>query len=255
MHPILVSIGFLEIRYYGLMYALGILIAIQGIINWFKKKKYSVDEEALINLIVWTFISAIVGARVYYVLFNLAYYLENPGEILAVWHGGLAIHGGLIAGLLVGYFLAQKEKIKPWFLADAAAPFIMLGQTLGRFGNFMNGDAHGIPTTLPWGVIFPAGTPAGDQYPGIPTHPTMLYELVLNFLAFLLLYKLRERQYKDGFIFAIYVICYAVNRTIVSFFRADDLLLFGIYNMPHIISVLMILISVFFICKYRLHRR
>ena len=133
-----------------------------------------------------------------------------------------------------------------------SAPFIMLGQVFGRFGNFMNGDAHGGPTHLPWGIIFPAGTPAGDQYPGIPTHPTMLYELLLNFIAFLILYRLREKKHKEGYIFAVYIICYAINRTIVSFFRADDLLLFGQFNMPHIISVVMIAFSLFSIWKYKL---
>jgi phosphatidylglycerol:prolipoprotein diacylglycerol transferase len=249
MHPIFLQIGFLEIRYYGLMYALGIMIAIQGITAWFKKKRYKIDEEALVNVILWTFVGAILGARLYYVLFNLDYYLQNPGELLAVWHGGLAIHGGIIGGFLAGYFLCQKERIRVGFLADAAAPFIMLGQALGRFGNFMNGDAHGVPTNLPWGMIFPAGTPAGDQYPLTPTHPTMLYEMFLNFIAFIILYRLREKNYKEGALFAIYIICYAVNRTIVSFFRADDLLLFGVYNMPHIISVLMIMGSIYFLMR------
>jgi phosphatidylglycerol:prolipoprotein diacylglycerol transferase len=253
MHPILVKLGFLEIRYYGLMYAIGILIAIQGITRWFKRKKYPVDEDTLVNIILWTFVSAIVGARLYYVLFNLPYYLGNPTEIFAVWHGGLAIHGGIIGGLLSGYFLAKKAKIRPWFLADAAAPFVILGQALGRFGNFMNGDAHGIPTKMSWGVIFPAGTPAGDQFPGIPTHPTMIYELILNLIAFVILYRLREKKYKDGFIFAVYIICYAINRTIVSFFRADDLLLYGL-NMPHIISAVMIGVSIYFILVKKLYR-
>jgi phosphatidylglycerol:prolipoprotein diacylglycerol transferase len=251
MHPVFLHVGFLEIRWYGLMYALALLVAMQGIIRDLKLKKIQFKEDDVINIILGTFLFAILGARIYYVLFNFSYYLANPLEIPAVWHGGLAIHGGIIAGVIAGYFLCKRYKMKPWQIADIAVPYVLLGQVFGRFGNFMNGDAHGLPTNLPWGVVFPAGTPAGNEFPGLSLHPTMLYELVLNFIFFLILYRVRLNNRKAGFIFCLYLIFYSIARFIVSFFRADDLLFFGL-NMPHLISVAMIVVSVWFIFSKRL---
>jgi phosphatidylglycerol---prolipoprotein diacylglyceryl transferase len=254
MHPVFLHIGFLEIRWYGLMYALGLLLAMQGILRDLKLKKIQFKEDDIINIILGTFLFALLGARLYYVLFNLPYYLANLSEIPAVWHGGLAIHGGIIAAVISGYFFCKHYQIKPWPFADIAVPYVLLGQVLGRFGNFMNGDAHGLPTNLPWGIIFPAGTPAGNEFPGQPLHPTMLYELVLNLLFFIILYRLRLKNYKAGFIFCLYLIFYSVARFIVSFFRADDLLLFG-FNMPHIISIFTILACSYIIWRYQLGKR
>ncbi len=253
MHPIFLKIGFLEIRYYGLMYALSLLIAIKGIVSEFKRRGVEYVEDDILNIIIITFIGGLIFARLYYVLFNLSYYWQAPAEIIALWHGGLAIHGGIIGGVLAGIWATKKYKIKTWFFADALAPYLMLGQTLGRFGNFMNGDAHGLPTNLPWGLVFPAGTPAGNEFPGMPLHPVMLYELFLNFVFFLILFNLRKTKYKDGYIFSLYLILYSIGRFVVSFFRADSLML-GSFRMAHIISVVIVALAVFLIKKYQLHK-
>jgi phosphatidylglycerol:prolipoprotein diacylglycerol transferase len=121
----------------------------------------------------------------------------------------------------------------------------------GRFGNFMNGDAHGVPTSLPWGIVFPKGSIAGDEFPGQPLHPVMLYELVLNLASFFVLWGLRKKDHKSGFIFALYLMGYGVIRFFVTFFRADDLYVGGIRG-PHIISVLFIAGSLACIFAFRL---
>jgi phosphatidylglycerol:prolipoprotein diacylglycerol transferase len=137
-------------------------------------------------------------------------------------------------------------KFNPWVFADAASPAVLLGQVFGRFGNFMNGDAYGLPTNLPWGIVFPSGTPAGNQFPGQPLHPTMLYELVLNLIFFLILHRLQTKNNRTGLIFSLYLIFYAVSRTIVSFFRADDLMI-GVWRAPHLVSIALILFAWYFL--------
>ncbi|HWP45865.1 MAG TPA: prolipoprotein diacylglyceryl transferase [Candidatus Limnocylindrales bacterium] len=251
MHPILFKFGPLEIRYYGLMYAIAILIGLYLIKREVLRKNIPLNEDQITNFVLLTVLGGIIGARIYYVIFSWDYYSQNPLEIPAIWHGGLAIHGGIIGGVLVGYWFTRRYHISFWRMADAVAPSIILGQALGRFGNFMNGDAHGIPTTMPWGIVFPPTSIAGREFPGQPLHPTMLYEMVINFGIFLLLWKLRTRPHKDGFIFCLYLIGYSIGRFIVSFFRADDLYL-GPLKMPHVVSVITILVFGYLIFKWRL---
>lgn len=233
------------------MYAIAILIGLYLIKREVLRKNIPLNEDQITNFVLLTVLGGIIGARIYYVIFSWDYYSQNPLEIPAIWHGGLAIHGGIIGGVLVGYWFTRRYHISFWRMADAVAPSIILGQALGRFGNFMNGDAHGIPTTMPWGIVFPPTSIAGREFPGQPLHPTMLYEMVINFGIFLLLWKLRTRPHKDGFIFCLYLIGYSIGRFIVSFFRADDLYL-GPLKMPHVVSVITILVFGYLIFKWRL---
>lgn len=226
MHPILFKWGFVEIRYYGLMYVIAILVGSHLIKKEVKRKSVRLTEDDVMNFIIWTVIGGIVGARAYYVLFNWGYYSQYIREIPAIWHGGLAIHGGLIGGFAVAWFYLKKHDVKFWRMADIVAPAIILGQSFGRFGNFMNGDAHGRPTDMPWGIVFPPGSIAGSEFPNTPLHPTMLYEMAINFSIFLFLwFALRKREFKDGFLFALYLVLYSIGRFIVEHFRADSLML------------------------------
>ena len=254
MHPIFLDLGFAQIRYYGLMYAVALLVGIKLILTETKRRAINGTEDQVLNIILGAFVGALLGARIYYVVFNLPLYRDNLWEILAVWHGGLAIHGGICGGVLAGYLLCRFYKIAPWKFADCASPAVLLGQAIGRFGNLMNGDAHGLPTSLPWGLVFPAGTPAGDEFPGLPLHPTMIYEMILNFLFFLILYRWQKRNnYKDGFIFGLYLIFYSAARFVVSFFRADDLYFLGC-NLPQLVSLVLIAVCGYIIWRYKLYR-
>ncbi|MBI5826717.1 MAG: prolipoprotein diacylglyceryl transferase [Deltaproteobacteria bacterium] len=226
MHPILFRLGPIEIRFYGLMYVIAILAGSVLIKSEVRRKLIRLTDDDVMNFIVWTVIGGIIVARAYYVAFNLSYYLSEPKEIPTIWHGGLAIHGGLIGGVLAAWIYLKKKYVPFWRMADAVAPAIILGQAFGRFGNFMNGDAHGMPTSMPWGIVFPRSSAAGAQFPGIPLHPTMLYELVFNLSIFSVLwFALRKRGHKDGFIFAMYFVLYSIGRFIVEGFRADSLML------------------------------
>ncbi|MFQ5900397.1 MAG: prolipoprotein diacylglyceryl transferase [Thermodesulfobacteriota bacterium] len=257
MHPLLFKLGPLEIRYYSLMYILAILVCFFLTRKEVKRKAISLTEDDIINFIMWVVLSGVLGARAYYVLFNWGYYGANPSEIPAVWHGGLAIHGGLIGGFTAAYLYLKRLNIPFWRMADIVAPAIILGQAFGRFGNFMNGDAHGTPTDMPWGIVFPETSIAGAttiQYYGrnLPLHPTMLYEMVINLSIFLVLwFGIRKKRFKDGYIVALYLILYSTGRFFVESFRADSLV-FGPLKAAQAASILLIVIASSAIIKGRL---
>jgi phosphatidylglycerol:prolipoprotein diacylglycerol transferase len=251
MDPVLIEIGPLTIRYYGLMYAVAILVGLALIRREVRRRELTITEDEVVNFVLLVVSGGIVGARAYYVAFNWDFYGRHWLEIPAVWHGGLAIHGGLAGGVLAGWWFVRRHKLPLLTMADVTAPSLILGQAFGRFGNFMNGDAHGVPTSMPWGMVFPPESIAGHEFPQTPIHPTMLYEMVLNLLIFFTLYRLRLRPAKKGFIFSLYLVFYSTGRFLVSFYRADSLML-GPLRAAHLVSLLLIVTAGGFIVKERL---
>lgn len=278
MNPVFLELGPLEIRYYGLMYLTAFLVGI--FLGKKQCEKYGISKVQIEDYAYIAMLSGVLGGRLYYVLLNADYYFRYPLEILAVWNGGMAIHGGILGGIIGTIIYTKIKKINIWKIADiAAAPFIM-GQAIGRIGNFTNGDAHGVPTVtpinvmlnnkfltwwneyknglhtdakelVPWGLEFPLGSPAGNQFPNTSVHPTMLYEMILNFIAFLSIwFFFRKKNLPTGYLFMIYLIEYAVIRSIVTIFRADDLMLLGM-RAPHLASLVMIVGAIFFMYKLR----
>ncbi len=254
MHPVLVQIGPLTIRYYGLMYVIAFTVGFFLLAFEVKRKGIPLSRDDLLDLLLWTIPLAIIGARIYYVAFRWDYYGAHPIDMLKIWEGGLAIHGGVLAGTLTIYVFARVKRVSFWALTDCLAPSMILGQAIGRIGNLMNGDAYGTPTTLPWGIHFPPDSPAGMTYPGQATHPSMIYEMILNLMIFSYLWSIRKRGYKDGFSTAIYFILYALARSLVSFTRGDSLWL-GPVRAAHVISAVFVAAFVVFIWRGRLYRR
>lgn len=277
MDPILFQIGRFKLTYYGLGYAISFFIGMELLKK--EGKKYNIPAEIVEDYGFIAMISGLFGGRLYYVLFNSQYYFSHPMDIFAVWKGGMAIHGGIIGGLIGTLIYAKIKNLNPLMLADMVAPLLLLGQGIGRFGNLANGEVHGVPTftpfnvifrlkpsfydwynnyltlpldqqakfkeLVPWGLVFPTTSPAGTEFPNLPLHPAMLYESFLNFLGFIFLYFfLRKKNLKTGTIMCSYIIIYSLNRIFVSFFRAEDLMFFG-FRAPHIISFIMILLSIF----------
>ena len=251
MHPALFELGPIVVRYYGLMYVVALLVGVWLIRKESDRIGLGLSKDEVANYCLYGLIAGIVGGRIYYVVFNWSYYGQYPLQIPAIWNGGLAIHGGVIAGVLYTLWYARGRAIPIWRLGDAVAPALILGQAFGRFGNFMNGDAHGVPTALPWGIVFPAASIAGRQFPGQPLHPTMLYELLLNLCWFAVLWGVRKRPHRDGMVFALYVILYSAGRFIVSAFRADSLML-GDLRTAQVISVLLMAVGAAWIVRGRL---
>ena len=252
MHPVLFKFAFIEVRFYGLMYVVAILFANYLIKHEVRRRAIELTTEEVTNFIIWVMVGGVVGARAYYVIFNPGYYMAYPAEIPAVWHGGLAIHGGLIGGFAVAWGYLRRHKVRFWEMADAVAPVLILGQAFGRFGNFMNGDAHGRPTEMAWGIVFPPSSIAGTEFPGIPLHPAMLYELVINLAVFFFLwFVVRKREHRFGFLMASYIMLYSVGRLFVEHFRADSLML-GPLKAAQTISIIIILVVGGIVIKGRL---
>ncbi len=225
MSPVIVEIGPVQIRWYGLMYVVAIVVGLVLTHHEVKRRKLPLSLDDLLDFVLLTIPLAIVFARLYYVVFRWDYYGQNPGDIVKIWEGGLAIHGGLLGGALALWIFSKWKKVSFWQFADTIAPAVVLGQALGRFGNFMNGDAYGTPTDLPWGIVFPRNSPAGQAYPELHLHPSMLYEMVGDLLIFGLLWWLRTKPFKPGFLVSLYVVLYSALRFVVEFTRGDALCL------------------------------
>ncbi len=229
MDPIAFQVGPLPVRWYGIL--MSSALAIGTLLAYREAIRQKLDPEQIINLVIIAAPLAFIGARAYYVLFRWSYYSSNPSEIPAIWHGGLAIHGALIAGVLAGYFFVKWQKLKFWQIADIVAPSIILGQAIGRWGNFFNQEAYGYPTDLPWAMYID----------GAYRHPTFLYESLwdLGVFLFLLWYR-RRKGIRHGEVFLTYAILYSAGRFIVEAFRTDSLML-GSLRAAQVISVIIIL--------------
>jgi len=253
MHPILIEIGPFSIRYYGLMYVLGIIVAMFLIRSEVRRRQLPLTEDDQVNFVLLTVFSGIIVSRAYYVVFNWSYYRQFPWDIPAVWRGGLAFHGGVLGGFCSTLWYARRKQIPFLRLTDLLAPPLILGQAFGRFGNFMNGDAHGVPTTLPWGLVFPPQSPAGIKFPDTPLHPTMLYEMAINLAIFAYLWGTRKRLAKDGYTTMRYLLLYSVGRFSVEFLRGDSLWL-GPFRTAQVVSVALVVIVASLMVAWRLWR-
>lgn len=223
------SIFGLEIRWYGLLIASAVLIG--TVLALKEAKRKGVKEETLIDMLLFAVPAAIIGARAYYVIFMWDYYSKNPSQILNIRGGGLAIHGVIIAGALVAIIFAKIRKENFWTLADIVAPSLILGQAIGRWGNFANQEAHGGPTDLPWGIMID----------GVKVHPTFLYESIWNLLVFgFLLWYRRKKATVEGEIFVLYLMLYSVGRFFIEGLRTDSLML-GPFRVAQLISLAIII--------------
>lgn len=242
MHPVLIEIGAFTIRWYGVMIATAVLVGLwlagrEGVRKGFERQKIH-------DFFLFLIIAGLIGARIYFVLFSgLSYFLAEPLRLLAFWEGGLAIHGAIIAGIVAAIWYTWRKRIPFWKWTDTFAPSLILGQAIGRIGCFLNGDAHGYPTTLPWGLVYGPDSPAGQMFPGQPLHPTQLYELGFNLGIFLVLWKLRKKNFFDGFLFLLYVILYSSIRIFVEHFRADKLTYFGDISAAQTLGIAAIVFS------------
>ena len=237
---IIFQVGPLAIRWYGLLIATGVLLGTT--LAHREAIRRGLDPDRLLNVIVAAVLSALVGARLYYVLFNLSYYAARPIKILAVWEGGLAIHGGLLAGALAVAIACRRMRLPVLVTTDIFAPCVAAGQAIGRWGNFFNQEAFGVPTDLPWKLyIDPYLRPpllAGYEY----FHPTFLYESLWNALVFALLWFLLRTRLQDrpGGLTLAYLALYSVGRFFVEGLRIDSLML-GEIRVAQLVSVLLLL--------------
>jgi phosphatidylglycerol:prolipoprotein diacylglycerol transferase len=236
LDPIAIQLGPISVHWYGIIMGtavfLGLLLAMK------EAKRQGLNPDLFVDLILWAVPLSIIGARTYYVIFEWDYYGSNPGDIFAVWEGGLAIHGALIAATLTGIVFARVKKISFWKLADMAAPSLILGQAIGRWGNFINQEAHGGVVSESFISMFPQFIQAQMFINGQYYHPTFLYESVWNLLVLaVLLWVRRQNWMRRGEVFLSYLMMYSVGRFFIEGMRTDSLMLTDTIRVAQFIGV------------------
>ncbi|MBN1385339.1 MAG: prolipoprotein diacylglyceryl transferase [Elusimicrobia bacterium] len=249
MFPTLLKIGFLEFHTYGFFVALGFLIGFKTLLRYGKKSGISVATVE--SLAFLTFITSLVGARLFYVLISLEEFIRSPIDILKIWQGGLVFWGGLLSGIVTVIIFSVKHRIPLWKLADIFAPALAIGHSLGRIGCFFAGCCYGIPTDLLCGVVFPENSLA--PY-GMKLFPVQLLSSLLLFILFLILNYAWNKKRFDGQISLVYTLLFSSGRFFIEFLRGDfrGTEVFGI-TPTQIVSVLMLIVSTIF--YYRLSRK
>ena len=247
MNPILLKIGNITIYWYSVMILIGFLIASYLITK--ESKKFNIKKEIITDMLFYTIIIGILGARIYYVLFNLNYYSNNILDIFKVWEGGLAIHGGIIAGSIFIIIYTKKNNLNTLKILDICVPGLLIGQALGRWGNFFNQEAHGPITTIDKLKYLPKFIQKGMYIDGNYYMPTFLYESILCIIGLIIILIIRRKlKIKNGQITGFYLIWYGIIWFIIESFRTDSLML-SILKQAPIISIIMIVIGIILIIK------
>jgi len=253
--PVALSIGPLEVRWYALAYLAGFLIGWRYALFLADKRKFKgLDSFFIDDFFPWAVFGVILGGRIGYTMFyNFSYYIENPAEILMVWHGGMSFHGGLIGMIISMASYSFIKKIPFLSLTDLIACVVPIGLFFGRIANFINAELYGRVTVLPWGIVFPN---AGEQ----PRHPSQIYEALLEGCLLFLILSILSRQdgirSKSGFLSGVFLTGYGVMRSIIELFRQPDEqigFLFMNTTMGQILCIPMIFIGLF-LCFYSLKK-
>lgn len=242
--PIAVSLGPIQIHWYGVIIGVGIALAL--FLAMREGERRGLHKDIFPDLMLWAIPIAIISARIYYVAFEWDYYSQNPGDIIKIWNGGIAIHGALIGSVITAIVFSRKRNISFWKLADIAAPSIIIGQAIGRWGNFINQEAHGGEVTRSFleGLFLPEFIINQMYIDGTYYHPTFLYESIWNLLGFILLMSLRRVNLRQGEIFLSYVIWYSIGRFFVEGMRTDSLMLTESLRIAQTISIALIVLAV-----------
>ncbi|GAK02625.1 prolipoprotein diacylglyceryl transferase [Geomicrobium sp. JCM 19037] len=241
LNPVAIEIFGWPIYWYGLIIMLGGLLAF--LLANHEAKRRGLHSELLLDLLIWAVPISIVSARLYYVLFRLDYYLENPGQIIAIWEGGLAIHGALIGAVITAIVFAKKRGVSFWKLADITAPSILLGQAIGRWGNFMNQEAHGGEVSRQFleNLMLPEFIINQMYIDGTYYHPTFLYESLWSLIGVAILLYLRRVNLRRGELFLTYVIWYSFGRLFIEGLRTDSLMIFDLLRTAQVLSIVLII--------------
>ncbi|HCT9614973.1 TPA: prolipoprotein diacylglyceryl transferase [Staphylococcus aureus] len=249
--PVAFNLGPLSVRWYGIIIAVGILlgyfVAQRALV------KAGLHKDTLVDIIFYSALFGFIAARIYFVIFQWPYYAENPSEIIKIWHGGIAIHGGLIGGFIAGVIVCKVKNLNPFQIGDIVAPSIILAQGIGRWGNFMNHEAHGGPVSrafleqlhLPNFII--ENMYINGQY----YHPTFLYEYIWDVAGFIILVNIRKHL-KLGETFFLYLTWYSIGRFFIEGLRTDSLMLTSNIRVAQLVSILLILISISLIVYRRI---
>lgn len=243
---IALTIGSVDIYYYGIIMALAILIGIIVILMVKNRFYPEISSDRIFDISFILIIAGIFGARLYYVLLDYKYFIKYPIEIPAVWHGGISIQGAVLMGIIAGFFYVKKHKINFFKYADLFIFGLVSGQIIGRWGNFFNSEAFGLPCNLPWKLFIPYSNRPLEYKNQEFFHPAFLYESLLNmgilFILYLMISKCKKR--KDGVIFFSYIILYSIARILVEAIRTDSVLNINGIHIAHIASSIYIIAGI-----------
>ena len=254
INPVILEFGPFQVRYYGLFWAIGFIIAYFMIYHLAKRKEIRLTKDDVSDLIIYLMAGIILGARIIYVIFyNAAFYVQKPLEIFAVWHGGLSFHGGLLGATIAVFLFSRKKKIHFYELADLIAVPAALALALGRIGNFTNAELYGRITDVSWCIDY-----SKNQYvDGLPSgcrHPSQIYESIKNLLIFAALWTIKNKKLPRGFMFWTFVTMYGFLRFFIEFFRQPDEqigFLFGSFSMGQLLSLPLFLVGIFMLIKLK----
>ena len=249
------SIGSVDIQWYGVIISVGMILAL--VFGFSQMKKYGLNPDRVIDCVIGGIVGGIVGARAYYVVMAWEDYADSPASIFNIRQGGLAIYGGIIGSLLVGLTIAKFKKVKILPLLDIVGMSFLIGQGVGRWGNFTNQEAFGGNTTLPWGMsgglvqsLIATMIDQGksiDMYQTV--HPCFLYESIWCILGFIVLFLISKHRKFDGQMFLLYLVWYGLGRSVIEGLRMDSLML-GNIRVSQALSVVLVLVSVILLIVY-----
>ncbi|HCZ2025516.1 TPA: prolipoprotein diacylglyceryl transferase [Staphylococcus aureus] len=249
--PVAFNLGPLSVRWYGIIIAVGILlgyfVAQRALV------KAGLHKDTLVDIIFYSALFGFIAARIYFVIFQWPYYAENPSEIIKIWHGGIAIHGGLIGGFIAGVIVCKVKNLNPFQIGDIVAPSIILAQGIGRWGNFMNHEAHGgsVSRAFLEQLHLPNFIIENMYINGQYYHPTFLYESIWDVAGFIILVNIRKHL-KLGETFFLYLTWYSIGRFFIEELRTDSLMLTSNIRVAQLVSILLILISISLIVYRRI---
>jgi len=253
--PVAIELGPLEIQWYAIIILAGLLLGLY--LAGKEMERLGLDKEILMDFIIFAIPAALIGARLYYVIFEWEHYANGPfWQVFAIWEGGIAIHGAVFAGLITAIIFCRVRKVSFWQLADIVAPSLILGQAIGRWGNFVNQEAHGGPVSEAaynnFLQYFPDFILNQMTINGTLYHPTFLYESVWNILVFILLIvMIRFFNPVRGEVFLSYAIFYSVGRFFIEGMRTDSLYVVGELRTAQLVSITIIIVGIIFLIYRR----
>lgn len=245
INPVAFSIGSLEVRWYGILIVTGLVLAY--LIVQKEMLKRGMHPDFLTDLLIWAVPLSILSARLYYVLFSWEYYVQYPEKIIRIWEGGIAIHGALIGAFLTTYVYTKIRGVSFWKVADIAVPGILLGQIIGRWGNFINQEAHGVAVSEQFlqNTIIPDWIMNQMTIDGVTYHPTFLYESLWNVVGLIIVLVIRRFALKRGEVFLFYLTWYSIGRYFIEGMRTDSLY-GGALRAAQVVSIVAIVGAVVF---------
>jgi len=252
MNPVAFYVFGFSIRWYGILIATGMALAIMLI--QYTCKYREVNYESLLDVVLISLPIGIIGARLYYVAFEFNNYKDNLLEVFDIRGGGLAIHGGILFALLSAFIIAKHKKMSFFKMADVTAPAIIIAQSIGRWGNFFNSEAHGGPVSYDFIKNFPYFIQQGMHIDGIYYHPTFLYESLWDLTVFVILMIILTKTKKIGIVFFTYIGLYSIGRFFIEGLRTDSLMI-GSFRIAQLVSLSGIILWVTYLIYLNIKKR